>query len=210
MTHAFFNPMTTGLEVIIFPPSKAQCPRLDIHCARAAYRPPVGVDRDGYCGCFIGELRPDQVKQGFCMALDALPLGLRRYVCHHRGSNSHACKGHSRKQTTAGKPFLRAGCSDRFGHSHCAISFADRVLVRAGVELALPSGLLMCYYITQQITTKMLENVVMAKGAPIGFRIDAEIKSALERAAKDDNRSLSSLVTIILMDWLKDRGYLPK
>lgn len=50
----------------------------------------------------------------------------------------------------------------------------------------------------------------MAKGAPIGFRIDAEIKSALERAAKDDNRSLSSLVTIILMDWLKDRGYLPK
>lgn len=50
----------------------------------------------------------------------------------------------------------------------------------------------------------------MAKGAPIGFRIDPEIKAALEAAAKADDRSVSSLVTIILRDWLRDRGYLPK
>lgn len=50
----------------------------------------------------------------------------------------------------------------------------------------------------------------MAKGAPIGFRIEPEIKVALEDAAKADDRSVSSLVTIILRDWLKDKGYLPK
>ena len=48
----------------------------------------------------------------------------------------------------------------------------------------------------------------MVKGAPIGFRIDPEIKSALEAAAKADDRSLSSLVTIILRDWLRERGHL--
>lgn len=48
----------------------------------------------------------------------------------------------------------------------------------------------------------------MAKGAPIGFRIDPEIKSALSAAAKADDRSVSSLVTIILRDWLRDKGYL--
>tara|TARA_B100002003_G_C14128727_1_gene542925 strand:- start:1954 stop:2127 length:174 start_codon:yes stop_codon:yes gene_type:complete len=54
----------------------------------------------------------------------------------------------------------------------------------------------------------MLEYVGMAKGSPIGFRIDPEIKAALERAAKSDDRSLSSLVTIILRDWLRAKGYL--
>ncbi|MEM7237407.1 MAG: hypothetical protein AAF501_06240 [Pseudomonadota bacterium] len=50
----------------------------------------------------------------------------------------------------------------------------------------------------------------MAKGAPIGFRIEPEMKEALEKAAKSDERSLSSLVTIILRNWLKERGYLPE
>jgi hypothetical protein len=48
----------------------------------------------------------------------------------------------------------------------------------------------------------------MAKGAPIGFRIEPEIKAALESAAKKDDRSLSSLVTIILRDWLIRNRYL--
>ena len=48
----------------------------------------------------------------------------------------------------------------------------------------------------------------MAKGAPIGFRIDPDIKSALEVAAKNDSRSLSSLVTLILKEWLVRKGYL--
>ncbi|SEN42378.1 hypothetical protein SAMN04489859_1006148 [Paracoccus alcaliphilus] len=50
----------------------------------------------------------------------------------------------------------------------------------------------------------------MAKGAPIGFRIDPEIKAALEAAAKADDRSVSSLVTIVLRDWLRENGHLPK
>ena len=48
----------------------------------------------------------------------------------------------------------------------------------------------------------------MAKGDPIGFRIEPEIKEALEAAARADDRSLSSLVTIILRDWLLKRGFL--
>jgi hypothetical protein len=54
----------------------------------------------------------------------------------------------------------------------------------------------------------MLESAVMAKGDPIGFRIEPEIKEALEAAARADDRSLSSLVTIILRDWLLKRGFL--
>ena len=48
----------------------------------------------------------------------------------------------------------------------------------------------------------------MAKGAPIGFRIDPNIKAALEAAAAADDRSVSSLVTIILRDWLREKGHL--
>lgn len=51
---------------------------------------------------------------------------------------------------------------------------------------------------------------IVAKGAPIGFRIDDDIKEALKAAAKADDRSLSSLITVILRDWLQYRGYLPK
>ncbi len=50
----------------------------------------------------------------------------------------------------------------------------------------------------------------MSKTAALGFRIPDDMKDALERAAKDDDRSVSSLVTIILRDWLRGGGYLPK
>lgn len=48
----------------------------------------------------------------------------------------------------------------------------------------------------------------MAKTAALGFRIPEDMKQALERAAAADDRSVSSLVTIILRDWLKERGHL--
>jgi hypothetical protein len=35
-----------------------------------------------------------------------------------------------------------------------------------------------------------------------------EVKAAAEKAAKDDVRSLSSLVENILTEWLRDEGYL--
>ena len=50
----------------------------------------------------------------------------------------------------------------------------------------------------------------MAKTHPLGFRVEPEIKAALERAAKDDDRSVSSLVERVLKAWLVERGYLPK
>lgn len=48
----------------------------------------------------------------------------------------------------------------------------------------------------------------MVKISPLSFRVEPEVKAALEQAAKDDRRSLSSLIDIILTDWLRDRGYL--
>lgn len=50
----------------------------------------------------------------------------------------------------------------------------------------------------------------MAKTNPLGFRVEPETKAALEQAAKDDKRSVSALVEIVLVEWLKNKGYLPK
>ena len=48
----------------------------------------------------------------------------------------------------------------------------------------------------------------MARTNPLGVRVEPEIKEALEKAAKDDDRSISSLVERILKSWLIDRGYM--
>lgn len=48
----------------------------------------------------------------------------------------------------------------------------------------------------------------MAKTHPLGFRVEPEIKQALEAAAKADRRSVSSLVENILSDWLKEHGFI--
>jgi len=50
----------------------------------------------------------------------------------------------------------------------------------------------------------------MVRSAPLGFRVEPDLKAALEKAAKDDDRSVSSLVERILKAWLTERGYLPK
>lgn len=50
----------------------------------------------------------------------------------------------------------------------------------------------------------------MAKTHPLGFRVEPEVKEALERAAKADHRSVSSLIEKILVEWLKANGFLPK
>lgn len=49
----------------------------------------------------------------------------------------------------------------------------------------------------------------MAKVIPLGARVQPQVKEALERAAKDDARSMSSMAEKILTDWLRERGYLP-
>lgn len=48
------------------------------------------------------------------------------------------------------------------------------------------------------------------KTAPISFRLAADKKKALEKAAADDSRSVSSMIEKVLTDWLKANGYLKK
>ena len=48
------------------------------------------------------------------------------------------------------------------------------------------------------------------KSVPISFRLLPEVKAALETAAREDSRSVSSLLDKLVNDWLRDRGYLPK
>jgi len=50
----------------------------------------------------------------------------------------------------------------------------------------------------------------MPKTPSLGVRVQPETKAALEKAAKDDMRSVSSLVEKILVEWLRLKGYLPK
>ena len=48
----------------------------------------------------------------------------------------------------------------------------------------------------------------MARTAPTSMRLDPQIKAAVERAAKADDRSVSSLVERILRGWLIENGHL--
>jgi len=48
----------------------------------------------------------------------------------------------------------------------------------------------------------------MSKGLPISFRLSPEKKEALEKAAEDDSRSVSSMLEKIVSDHLRDKGYL--
>lgn len=48
----------------------------------------------------------------------------------------------------------------------------------------------------------------MAKTHPLGFRVERDLKEALIVAARDDHRSVSSLVELVLEKWLNDKGYL--
>ncbi len=50
----------------------------------------------------------------------------------------------------------------------------------------------------------------MAKDQALSFRVNADTKVALERAAHDDERSVSWLVERILRQWLQAKGYLPE
>jgi hypothetical protein len=47
------------------------------------------------------------------------------------------------------------------------------------------------------------------KCPPLGVRVDSDIKDALVRAAKDDARTVSSMVEKIVAEWLTENEYLP-
>jgi len=50
----------------------------------------------------------------------------------------------------------------------------------------------------------------MSKSSAISVRVTDEVKAAAEQAARDDSRSVASLVEKLLADWLRQKGYLPK
>lgn len=48
----------------------------------------------------------------------------------------------------------------------------------------------------------------MSKSLPISFRLPPETKEALEKAARDDARSVSSFLEKLVAEHLRERGYL--
>ncbi|WP_200883981.1 hypothetical protein [Rhizobium sp. YS-1r] len=48
------------------------------------------------------------------------------------------------------------------------------------------------------------------KSAQVNLRITPTLKEAADKAAADDQRSLTSLVEKLLTDYLRQKGYLPK
>ena len=46
------------------------------------------------------------------------------------------------------------------------------------------------------------------KTSPLGLRVTPSLKQALEKAAKDEQRSVASMAAYILMTWLREKGYL--
>jgi hypothetical protein len=51
------------------------------------------------------------------------------------------------------------------------------------------------------------QNVPMTKSHPVSLRLPPEVKVAAEKAAKDDFRSLSSLIEKLLTEHLRAKGY---
>ena len=52
--------------------------------------------------------------------------------------------------------------------------------------------------------------MVNEKDSRLSLRLDARLRAALEKAADEDHRNLSSLVEKILSDWARNAGYLKK
>jgi hypothetical protein len=48
----------------------------------------------------------------------------------------------------------------------------------------------------------------MKRDAVLNLRVPAQLKAALERAAEEDFRSVSNQAVLLLMESLKQRGYL--
>jgi len=49
----------------------------------------------------------------------------------------------------------------------------------------------------------------MARTASVGIRIEPEFKEAIEKAARDDRRSVAGLWEKVMAEWLTERGYWP-
>lgn len=50
----------------------------------------------------------------------------------------------------------------------------------------------------------------MTRTASIGIRVEPDIKAAAEKAAADDHRTVASLIEKLLIEYLRQQGYLKK
>ena len=50
----------------------------------------------------------------------------------------------------------------------------------------------------------------MKRDTLMAFRLPAEIREAIRRAAANEQRSGSNLVLRVVTEWLEERGYIPK
>lgn len=48
------------------------------------------------------------------------------------------------------------------------------------------------------------------RSTPLTLRVTAELKDAIDRAAKDDRRTVANKIELIVTDWMRANGYLPK
>jgi hypothetical protein len=50
----------------------------------------------------------------------------------------------------------------------------------------------------------------VTRTASIGIRVEPDIKAAAEKAAADDHRTVASLIEKLLVEYLREQGYLKK
>jgi len=66
-----------------------------------------------------------------------------------------------------------------------------------------------CYTFDMGRVNRIFVETAMTSNKPsILFRMQPELRAALEQAANDQNRSLSNLVETLLAEWAKANGYL--
>lgn len=49
----------------------------------------------------------------------------------------------------------------------------------------------------------------MARTASIGIRVEPEVKAAVEKAARDDDRTVAQWIERLMIRELREKGYLP-
>jgi hypothetical protein len=64
--------------------------------------------------------------------------------------------------------------------------------------------------IRKRVSSQCLYMEQRRKTAQVNLRIMPALKEAAEKAAADDQRSLTSLVEKLLTEYLRKKGYLPK
>lgn len=56
----------------------------------------------------------------------------------------------------------------------------------------------------------MLAGVRMARTASIGIRVEPEVKAAVEKAAREEDRTVAQWIERLMIRELRERGYLPQ